>query len=84
MIGCGGRQTRELQIDRDGARSKGGPNPARNPLGRSKRVGRPSPFWAGSGPSSSPRLILAFWTFPLDLCHFEVVIPAIKIGDLLV
>jgi hypothetical protein len=24
----------------------------------------PCPFWAGSGPSSSPRLILAFWTLP--------------------
>jgi hypothetical protein len=54
MIGCGGRQTREQQIDRDGARSKGGPNRARNPLGRSKRAIRPRPFLGRFGPIFLP------------------------------
>jgi hypothetical protein len=63
MIGCGSHQTRELQIDRDGARSKGGPNQARNPLVGPNGPASPGSFWAGLGPSSSPQLILAFWTF---------------------
>jgi hypothetical protein len=86
MIQYGGGRRRELQIDRDGARSKGGPNRAKNPLGRSERAGQPAqalsrPVRAHLPPHGSS------WHFelcPLDLCHFEVVIPVIKIGGLLV
>jgi hypothetical protein len=42
------------------------------------------PFSAGSSPFFSPRLILTFCTWPPHLCHFELVIHAIKIGDLYV
>jgi hypothetical protein len=35
-------------------------------------------FWAGSCPFFSLRLILIFCTWPLHLCHFEVIITAIK------
>jgi hypothetical protein len=48
------RRTRELQIDRDGARSKGGPNRARNPLGRSERAGQPRPYLGRFGPIFLP------------------------------
>jgi hypothetical protein len=85
MIGCGGRRRRELLIDREGARSKGGPNRHRNPLGWSERVGRPRPFLGRFGPVFLPAAHLGIFEHsPLDLCHFEVVIPAIKIGGLLV
>jgi hypothetical protein len=71
MIGCGGHRTRELQIDRDGARWKSRPNRARNPLGRSERAGRPRPFLGRFGPIFFSAAHLGiFGLFPLDLCHF--------------
>jgi hypothetical protein len=85
MIGCGDRQRRELLIDRGATRSKGGPNCHRNP---------PVPIWTGRPAQTlfgsvrarfSPRG--SSWNFglsPLYLRHFEVVIPEIKIGGLLV
>jgi hypothetical protein len=64
MVECGGRRTTELQIDRDGARSKGGPNRARNPLGRSERDGRPRPFLGRFGPIFLPAAHLGILDFP--------------------
>jgi hypothetical protein len=84
MVGWGGRQRRELLIDRGTTRSKGGLNHHKNPLARSDQAGRPRPsgsVWARLSPRGSS------WHFalgPLHLCHFEVVIPAIKVGGLLV
>jgi hypothetical protein len=72
---------RELQIDREGPRSKGGPNRHRKSLGRSERVDRPRPFHGPVRARLPPHG--SSWHFglsPLDLCHFEVVIPAIKTG----
>jgi hypothetical protein len=83
MIGSGGRWTRELQIDRDGARSKGGPNRAKPP--RPVRTGRPAQALSGPVRAHIPPHGSS-WHFglcPLDLCHFEVVILTIKIGGLL-
>jgi hypothetical protein len=80
MVGWGGRQRRELLIDRGTTRSKGGLNHHKNPLARSDQAGRPRPsgsVWARLSPRGSS------WHFalgPLHLCHFEVVIPAIKVG----
>jgi hypothetical protein len=68
MIGCGGRWTRELQIDRDGARSKGGPNRARNPLGRSERAGRPRPFLGRFRPIFLPAAHLGILDFSPLIC----------------
>jgi hypothetical protein len=64
MIGCGSRRTRGLQIDRDGARSKGGPNRARNPLGRSEQAGRPRPFLDRFRPIFLPTTHLGILDFP--------------------
>jgi hypothetical protein len=63
MIGCGGRRMREVQIDWDGARSKGGPNRARNPLGRSERAGQSRPILGRFGPIFPPRG--SYWHFGL-------------------
>jgi hypothetical protein len=68
MIGCGGHRMRELQIDRDGARSKGGPNRARTPLGRSERVGRPRPFLGRFGPIFLPSDHLGILDFSPLIC----------------
>jgi hypothetical protein len=68
MIGCGDRQTRELQIDREGARSMGGPNWARTPLGRSKQAGRPRPFLGQFGPIFLPTAHLGILDFAPLIC----------------
>jgi hypothetical protein len=62
MIGCSGRRRRELLIDGGATRSKGGPNRHKTPWADPTGPAGPCPFWVGSGPSSSPRLILTFWT----------------------
>jgi hypothetical protein len=64
MIGSMWRQMRELQIDRDGARSKAGRTRPETPWAGLNGPASSGSFWAGLGPSSSPRLILAFWTLP--------------------
>jgi hypothetical protein len=64
MIGCSGHRTRELQLDRDEARSKGRPNRARNPLGRSERAGWPRPFLGRFGPIFLPVAHLGILDFP--------------------
>jgi hypothetical protein len=68
MIGCSGRRTRELQIDRDGARSMGGPNRARNPLGRFERAGRPRPFLGQFSPIFLPAAHLGILDFSPLIC----------------
>jgi hypothetical protein len=68
MIGCGGRRTRELQIDRDGARSKGRSNWARNPLGRSERAGWPRPFLGWFESIFVPVAHLGILEFPPLIC----------------
>jgi hypothetical protein len=62
MIGCGGRQMRELQIDQKGLGQRAGRTATGSTWAGPNGPADPGPFWDGSGPSSSPRLILAFWT----------------------
>jgi hypothetical protein len=68
MIGCGRRRTRELQIDWDGARSKGGPNRARNFLRRSEWAGRPRHFLGWFGPIFLPAADLGILDFAPLIC----------------
>jgi hypothetical protein len=85
MIGCGGHWTRELQIDWDRARSKGGPNQARNLLGQAERAGRPRPFLGWFGPIFLPPAHLGILDFsPLICVILRSSSPPIKIGGLLV
>jgi hypothetical protein len=84
MIACGNRWRRELLINRGATRSKGGPNRHKNPWADPTRSAVPGPFWVGSGPSFSHHSSSHFALGPLHLRHFEVVIPAINIGGLLV
>jgi hypothetical protein len=70
MIGCGGRRTRKLQIDQEGAMSKGGPNHHRKSLAWSEQAGRLRPFLGRFGPIFLPAANLGI----LDLAPLICVI----------
>jgi hypothetical protein len=71
MIGYGNCRRRELLlIDRGVTRSKGEPNRHKNPWDDSTRPVGLGLFWAGSGPSFSSRLILAFCTWTHSFVSF--------------
>jgi hypothetical protein len=83
MIGCGGRPRRELLTDREGLGQRRAEPPQKVP--RPTRTGRPAQALSRPVQARLPRHGSS-WHFglsPLDLCHFEVIIPAIKIGGLL-
>jgi hypothetical protein len=82
MIGCGGRRRRELLKDL-GVKGRGElPQKVCGPvlMGRLAQA-LSGPVQARLPPCGSSS---HFGLSPIDLCHFEVVIPAIKIGGLVV